>query len=52
MLGRLNDCQFNNCLHINEPGCAIKEAVKNGEIHEDRFVSYYGILESIEERKY
>ena len=52
MRGRLNDCQFNNCLHINEPDCAIKEAVKNGEIHEDRFVSYYGILESIEERKY
>jgi len=52
MRDRLNNCQFNNCLHINEPGCAIKEAVKNGEIHEDRFVSYYGILESIEERKY
>jgi ribosome biogenesis GTPase / thiamine phosphate phosphatase len=52
MRDRLNGCQFNNCLHINEPGCAIKEAVSNGEIHEDRFVSYYGILESIEERKY
>jgi ribosome biogenesis GTPase len=52
MRTRLNDCQFNNCLHINEPGCAIKEAVSKGEIHEDRFVSYYGILESIEERKY
>jgi len=52
MRDRINNCQFNNCLHINEPGCAIKEAVKNGEIHEDRFVSYYGILESIEERKY
>jgi len=49
---RLNDCQFNNCLHINEPGCAIKEAVINGEITEDRFVSYYGILESIEEKSY
>lgn len=52
MRDKLNNCQFNNCLHINEPGCAIKEAVTNGEIHEDRFVSYYGILESIEERKY
>jgi ribosome biogenesis GTPase len=52
MRDRLNGCQFNNCLHINEPGCAIKEAVSNGEIHEDRFVSYYGILESIEEKKY
>jgi len=49
---RLNNCQFNNCLHINEPGCAIKEAVINGEITEDRFVSYYGILESIQEKSY
>ena len=52
MRGRLQGCQFNNCLHINEPGCAIKEAVREGLIHEDRFVSYYGILESIEEKKY
>jgi ribosome biogenesis GTPase len=52
MRTRLNNCQFNNCLHINEPGCAIKEAVSKGEISEDRFVSYYGILESIEERRY
>ena len=49
---RLNNCQFNNCLHINEPGCAIKEAVANGEIHEDRYVSYYNILESIKEEKW
>lgn len=52
MRDRLNGCQFNNCLHINEPGCAIKEAVVNGEIHEDRYVSYISILESIEEKKY
>ena len=47
MRERLNDCQFNNCLHINEPGCAVKEAVINGEIDEDRYVSYYNILESL-----
>ncbi|MBC7849188.1 MAG: ribosome small subunit-dependent GTPase A [Chitinophagaceae bacterium] len=52
MRARLNDCQFNNCLHINEPGCAIKDAVANGEITEDRFVSYYSILESIEAKSY
>ena len=49
---RLNNCQFNNCLHINEPGCAIKDAVAAGEISEDRFVSYYGILESIDGKTY
>jgi ribosome biogenesis GTPase / thiamine phosphate phosphatase len=47
MRSRLNNCQFNNCLHINEPGCAIKQAVVDGEISEDRYVSYYNILESI-----
>jgi ribosome biogenesis GTPase len=48
----LVDCQFNNCLHINEPGCAVKEAVINGEIDEDRYVSYVNILSSIEEKSY
>lgn len=52
MRNRLNDCQFNNCQHVNEPGCAIKEAVLNGAIHEDRYVSYVNILNSIEERIY
>jgi len=52
MRNRLAQCQFNNCLHINEPGCAVKEAVAKGEIHEDRYVSYYNILESINEQKW
>jgi ribosome biogenesis GTPase / thiamine phosphate phosphatase len=52
MRDRLNNCQFNNCLHINEPDCAIKQAVADGLIHEDRYVSYYNILESIEEKNY
>ena len=52
MRNRLAQCQFNNCLHINEPGCAVKEAVVNREIHEDRYVSYYNILESINEQKW
>jgi ribosome biogenesis GTPase len=52
MRERLNNCQFNNCRHINEPGCAIKEAVITGEISEYRYASYCGILESIEEKKY
>lgn len=48
----INDCQFNNCLHINEPGCAVKEAVANGIIDEGRYISYYNILESIDEKGY
>ena len=49
---RINDCQFNNCLHINEPGCAVKKAMEEGEINVDRYISYCRILDSIEERKY
>lgn len=52
MRQRLNNCQFNNCQHINEPGCAIKEAVANGEVHENRYASYYNILESIGEKSW
>jgi ribosome biogenesis GTPase len=48
----VSSCQFNNCLHINEPGCAVKDAVLNGEIHEDRYISYYNILESIQEKEW
>jgi ribosome biogenesis GTPase len=52
MRERLNNCQFNNCLHINEPGCAIKKALENEEINIDRYISYCNILDSIEEKKY
>jgi ribosome biogenesis GTPase len=52
MKQRLNDCQFNNCLHMNEPGCAIKKAVADGEIHEDRYLSYCSIVDSIGEVEY
>ncbi len=41
---RMNDCKFNNCIHVNEPKCAVLEAVKSGEISEERYVSYLGIL--------
>lgn len=47
----INDCQFNNCQHINEPGCAVKQAVADEKISEERFISYYNILESINEKK-
>jgi ribosome biogenesis GTPase len=52
MRERLNDCQFNNCMHINEPECAIKEAVNNGEITIDRYVSYMNILDTMDDKNY
>ncbi len=33
-------CQFSDCTHLHEPGCAVIEAVENGEIHPQRYDSY------------
>lgn len=41
---RMNDCKFNNCLHVNEPKCAVIAAVERGEISPERYNSYLGIL--------
>lgn len=46
----LPNCKFNNCKHINEPGCAVKEAVNEGTIDTDRYVNYMGMLDSIEKK--
>jgi len=45
-------CQFNNCLHLEEPGCVVKAAVQEGSISPDRYISYCAILGSIEENNY
>jgi len=39
-------CQYNNCSHTHEPGCAVKEAVARGEIEKSRIISYLGLLET------
>lgn len=51
MRDRLNQCRFNNCLHINEPGCAIKEAVAEDEIAESRYMSYLSMIEGGDNRR-
>ena len=40
MRDRLNQCKFNNCRHVNEPGCAVIKAVENDEIEVSRYESY------------
>jgi ribosome biogenesis GTPase / thiamine phosphate phosphatase len=52
MQALITDCQFNNCLHTEEPNCAIKKAVNNGSVSAERYISYRNILDSIEEKKY
>ncbi|MCX8144231.1 MAG: ribosome small subunit-dependent GTPase A [Bacteroidia bacterium] len=41
----LGQCKFNNCLHINEPGCKVLQALENGEITQSRYKSYLSILD-------
>jgi ribosome biogenesis GTPase len=52
MRDRLQDCQFNNCMHLNEPVCAIKKALVEGEIYADRYISYCNILDSMVDKTY
>jgi ribosome biogenesis GTPase len=52
MRALISECQFNNCVHINEPGCAVKKAVNEGRIDPERYGSYLGILETIEKKSY
>ena len=52
MKALISGCRFNNCLHIEEPGCAVKKAVEEGKIFADRYISYLNILGSIDIKKW
>ena len=43
-------CQYNNCIHVNEPKCAVKNAVENGIISEERYYNYLTILHQDDEK--
>ncbi|MCL4107209.1 UNVERIFIED_CONTAM: hypothetical protein GTU68_033024, partial [Idotea baltica] len=45
-------CKFSNCMHRNEPNCAVKEAIENEEISELRYLNYLQIIEEIEDQNY
>ncbi|MEN9303602.1 MAG: ribosome small subunit-dependent GTPase [Bacteroidota bacterium] len=44
MRERLGDCKFYNCLHLNEPKCAVKAAVESGEIASSRYQTYLQLM--------
>ena len=46
---RKSECKFNNCLHVEEPKCAIKEALDEDEISWSRYKSYLQMLEGEDE---
>lgn len=50
MLRVEDNCRFAPCTHTHEPGCAVKEAVENGDISVERYESYLGMLD--EQTKY
>ncbi len=46
MLSASEYCKFNNCMHINEPGCGVKKALKEGRIATSRYQSYLSMLDN------
>ncbi|WP_134089651.1 ribosome small subunit-dependent GTPase A [Olivibacter sp. XZL3] len=50
MRALMHQCRFNNCRHINEPGCAVLEALEEGEIEASRYESYLSIYHGNDSR--
>ena len=48
----LHECQFNNCMHINEKNCGVKNGVNKGTVSEERYISYLTILDTMEDIHY
>ncbi len=46
---RMEYCRFSDCLHVSEPGCAVREAVENGAIAAFRYQNYLNMLQDISE---
>lgn len=44
----LNNCRFNNCMHLEEPDCAVRKGVTDGTVTPERYISYRNILGTIE----
>lgn len=45
------ECRFRGCIHINEPGCAVKESLKQGKLSSIRYANYVSMYEELKERK-
>ena len=52
MFRLLDGCKFNNCVHVGEPSCAVKNAGEEGELSEERYVNYLEMYETFEEGPY
>ena len=47
----LGTCKFRDCKHLNDPGCALREALEQGKIHPVRFENYHRLILSRDENK-
>jgi ribosome biogenesis GTPase len=52
MRNLIGQCKFHNCQHLNEPKCAVKEAVENGEIAESRYNTYLQLIQEDSDEVY
>lgn len=43
-------CKYRDCIHINEPGCAVKEALEEGRISRTRYESYLKMYEEVQKQ--
>lgn len=50
MRALMHQCRFNNCRHINEPGCAVLNALEEGQIETSRYESYLSIYHGNDSR--
>ena len=44
-------CRFQGCMHIHEPGCAVKEALSEGKINQQRYDNYLALYEELKEKR-
>ncbi len=51
MAALIGGCRYDDCRHIKEPGCCIREAVKQGRIHKSRYQSYVNQYKEIQEKR-
>ena len=51
MRNLMGQCKFNNCRHVDEPSCAVQEAVQSGHIALSRFESYLSMMQEDDNRR-
>jgi len=51
MSSRFSACKYYNCIHVNEPNCAVIDALNKGEIAQSRYLSYLSMLEGDDNRR-